>query len=63
MHASSIFCQQCQRFRDVSTLPNVYYNPYKVSRWELNYLAQRRDLEKKMVVERDEQDQDGPHVW
>ena len=41
----------------------MYYNPYKVSRWELNYLGQRRDLEKKMVVERDEQDQDGPHVW
>ena len=44
-------------------MPHILYNPYKVARWEVKYLKERREMEKKLVVERDEQDSEGSRIW
>ena len=53
-----IFCQLCQQFRPLEMFKNLLHDPFNVSDFELNFIENRRKLEKKLILDKDLESQD-----
>ena len=53
-----IFCQACQLFRPLEMFKNILHDPQNVSDFELNFIDQRRKMEKQLILNRDIQSQE-----
>ena len=47
----TVLCDRCGKFRDIASFPNILFSPDTVSAMELEYLAKRRELEKRLVLD------------
>ena len=48
-----IYCKKCQIFRPLEMFKNMVHDPMNVTDFELNFLDQRRKLEKKLILDKD----------
>ena len=63
-----IFCNTCKIFRPLEMFKNLLHDCHHVTEFELHYLDERRKMEKKLVLEQEEDenvdsDDETKHMW
>jgi hypothetical protein len=48
-----LFCDNCQIFRPLEMFKNLMHDPHNVTDFELNFIEQRRKMEKQLILDRD----------